>query len=367
VLAFSVYEYIIASTFFIGVLAMTDKNEEPKGKAKGGHARAKALSPTKRREIAKKAAESRWRGEDSGEVTIKATHGSPDHPLKIGDKEIPCYVLEDGRRVLHQRGIIPALGISRGGSSKGGGDRLANFVSQKTLEPYVNNNLRMVTTNPIKFRTPRGAIAYGYEATVLADICDAILEARKKGALSKQQEHIASEAEILVRGFARVGIIALVDEATGYQEVRDRQALQAILDTYLRKEFAAWAKRFPDEFYEQIFRLRKWEWKGRKVNPPQVVAHYTKDIVYARLAPGILEELQKRTPTESNKRKPKFHQWLTEDVGHPALAQHLHAVITLMRVSESWEQFKMMLDTAHPRRGDTLQLPFMSDFYPTET
>ena len=57
----------------------------------------------------------------------------------------------------------------------------------------------------------------------------------------------------------------------------------------------------------------------------------------------------------------KHHQWLTEDVGHPALAQHLHAVITLMRVSKTWQQFKHMLDIAHPKRGDTLQLPLMAD------
>jgi hypothetical protein len=129
----------------------------------------------------------------------------------------------------------------------------------------------------------------------------------------------------MLKGLGRLGIAGLIDEATGYQEVRDKQALQALLDTYLRKELAAWAKRFPDEFYEHIFRLRGWQWKGRGKNPPQAVAGYTKDIVYdARLAPQILEELEKKNPVEGGRRKAKHHQWLTEDVGHPALAQHLH-------------------------------------------
>src|SRR5262245_17296535 len=124
----------------------------------------------------------------------------------------------------------------------------------------------------------------------------------------------------------RVGIIALVDEVTGYQEVRDREALQAILDRYLRKAFAAWAKRFPDEFYKEIFRLRGWKWRGMEVNRPQCVANYTKDLVYKRLAPGILEELEARNPkNEWGHREARHHQWLTEDVGHPALAQHLYA------------------------------------------
>jgi hypothetical protein len=122
---------------------------------------------------------------------------------------------------------------------------------------------------------------------------------------------------------------------------------------------AAWAKRFPDEFYEHIFRLRGWQWKGRTKNPPQVVAAYTKDIVYARLAPQILEQLEKKNPIEGGKRRAKHHQWLTDDVGNPALSQHLHAVITLMRVSKTWSQFKLMLDQALPKRGDTLRLPLM--------
>jgi hypothetical protein len=174
--------------------------------------------------------------------------------------------------------------------------------------------------------------------------------------LQAQQLDKAKKAEMLMRGLTHVGILALVDEATGYQEIRDRAALQAILDAFLRQELAAWAKRFPDEFYQQIFRLRGWNWKGRGVNPPQAVAAYTKNIVYERLAPQILEELEKRNPIVEGRRKSKHHQWLTDDVGHPALAQHLHAAIGLMRVASTWDHFMTMLDVAFPRRGDTLTM-----------
>jgi hypothetical protein len=207
--------------------------------------------------------------------------------------------------------------------------------------------------------------AFGYADELLPEVCDVFVDAERAGVLRPNQQHIADRARIIAKGLQRLGITALIDEATGYQEVRDKQALQALLDAYLRKELAAWAKRFPDEFYEHIFRLRRWEWKGRGKNPPQAVAGYTKDIVYARLAPQILEELEKRNPIKGDRRKSKHHQWLTDDVGHPALAQHLHAVITLMRVSRNWNQFKAMLDVAHPKRGDTLQLPLMAD-YPTD-
>jgi P63C domain len=94
------------------------------------------------------------------------------------------------------------------------------------------------------------------------------LDARDADKLTEHQKPIASACDFLIRGLAHIGIIALVDEATGYQEVRDRLALQAILDAYLRKELAAWAKRFPDEFYKQMFRLKGWQWKGMSINRP---------------------------------------------------------------------------------------------------
>jgi P63C domain len=336
---------------------------EVAGRAKGGRARALTLTSEERSEIARKGAEVRWSGE------IKhATHGSPDHPVRIGDIELPCYVLSDGTRVLSQSGLQTSVGMSLGGSKTAGAQRLAVFVESIEQKGVDIKDLSARIRSPIRFvPTKGGRSVYGFEATILTDLCDVILAARAKpGTLQAQQLHIAEQCEILVRGLARVGIIALVDEATGYQEVRDKQALQAILDAFLRKELATWAKRFPDEFYEHIFRLRGWPWKGRRSNPPQVVAHYTKDIVYARLAPHVLEELEKRNPTENGKRRAKHHQWLTDEIGIPALAQHLYAAITLMRVSRTWDQFMLLIDEAHPRRGDTLLLPFMSDFSSTE-
>lgn len=116
--------------------------------------------------------------------------------------------------------------MARGSSGGTGGDRLAKFVAGDRLKAFVSDHLRGVTQNPIKFITTDGLLAYGYEATVLADICEAVLAARSEGLLQKQQEHIAAKCEILVRGFARVGIVALVDEATGFQYDRPRRPVR---------------------------------------------------------------------------------------------------------------------------------------------
>ena len=287
----------------------------------------------------------------------KATH---DGTLTIGDLKIPCYVLDDGTRILSQRGINEALGITHGGGVPDGGLITPRFIRLDALKPFISNDLTAGLLEPIEFAPPHGGRSViGIPATILPDICTAWLKAREAKALTTDRQlDTAQRAEMLTRGLAHVGIIALVDEATGYQDVRDRLALQAILDAYLRKELAAWAKRFPEEFYRQIFRLRDWQWKGMKVNRPQIVAKYTNDLVYERLAPGILEELQRRNPKdEKGQRQAKHHQWLTEDVGHPALAQHLHAVIGFMRASARWDQFYRLLQRAFPKKGQNLELP----------
>lgn len=331
------------------------------GAAKGGKARAAKLSPEQRKEIARQAAEARWATERKSPPLLKATH---EGELEIGTMEIPCAVLEGGQRVLTQSGFMRALGRARQAKGRQYYDADVNlpaFLTAKNLKPFISKELE-VTSSQIEFRPLRGNRAFGYPAELLPKVCDVFLDAEKEGALLPGQKHIAERAHILIRGLAHVGIVALVDEATGYQEVRDRQALQAILDAFLRKELAAWASTFPDEFYHEIFRLQGWPWKMIAARRPRMVGKLTKDIVYARLAPGILKELEERNPAnERGYRKARHHQWLTESIGHPALAQHLYAVIALMRVSKSWKDFRIMLDRAFPKRGDTLELPFMAD------
>ena len=330
---------------------MTDESDDPSGKAKGGFARAEALSEERRSEIAKRAAAARWAGDEIPQATYTGE-------LKIGDTVIPCAVLEDGTRLLTQAGFLSALGRSPKpkGQSQRVADGLPPFLNTVSLKSLITEEI-IASTVPVIFRTESGSKAHGYRAELLPKVCNLFLAARDKGLLTAQQQDIAEQADMLIRGLAEVGIVALVDEATGYQDVRRRAALQEILDAFLRKELAAWAKRFPDDFYKQIFRLRGWEWKGRQFNQPQVVGHYTNDIVYDRLAPGLREELEKRMPRdEQGRRRGKMQQMLTDDIGHPALAQHLHGVTMLMKSCDSWDEFKRKLDRVSPKRGDNLEL-----------
>jgi hypothetical protein len=325
------------------------------GASKGGKARAARLSSEERGEIARAAVQARWRKAGREDI-VEATHGSPDHPLKIGSIELPCYVLADGRRLIVQRGMMTALDMSQGTAGRGGGDRLAKFINTKSLRPFIPNKLADMIMEPIRFRTPGGGgLAYGYEATALADLCDAVLEARKSKKLDKgayfnyQIDHIADQCEILARAFMRVGIIALVDEATGYQDDRARDALAKILEEFIAKELRKWVQTFPADFYKELFRLRNIKYNGT-VKRPQYIGVLTNDLVYSRLAPGVLDELRRVIPRDDKGRlRHHLHRRLSEDIGHPKLLQHLSAVIALMKACDRWDQFKAMVDRALPK------------------
>ena len=228
---------------------------------------------------------------------LKVIAGTPDTPLTIGDVEIPCYVLEDETRVLSQRGFLAGIGRSEQirGRPQSGGDKLPGFLSADNLLPFIDSDLSAATT-PILFQLPQGGPpAYGYRATLLPQVCEVYLRARAAGALHANQRHIADRAEILIRGLATVGVIALVDEVTGYQRIREERALATILERFIAGELQRWTRTFPIEFYEEIFRLKGWG-SPDGVNRPRVIGTYTNDFVYERLGPGLLGELRDRNP-----------------------------------------------------------------------
>lgn len=323
-------------------------NDKDKTKSPGGVARAERLSAEQRSEIARAAAKARWESKE-----LKATHTGD---LRLGNITLLCHVLEDQSRVISGNAMQKALGFSKNSS----GHALKIFIDSK-LTPFLDLETQEKINNPVKFsRMGKGGSVpetNGYDASVFIDICDAIIEASKAGILSKSQATQATFAEMIIRSVAKVGLVALIDEATGYQEIRDKHALQAILDKYLAKELAAWAKRFPDDFYKEMFRLKGWDFKPGSVARPGVVGRYTVDLVYERLAPGLLHELEELNPkNDKGRRKARHHQWLSSDVGHPALSQHVHSIIGFMKLANSWEEMQGMVNKVYPKKGTQISL-----------
>ena len=289
---------------------------------------------------------------------LKIIAGAQEHPLVIGEIEIECYVLEDETRVLSRGGFQSSLGRHRT-SRKHQPDDVVNlpaFLAAANLKPFISKDLVTAST-PIAFQAPsRGPVAYGFRAEILPEVCKVYVEAQRAGALLPSQTHIAARAEILRDGLGVLGIIGLVDEATGYQEIRAKRALATILEKFIADELQPWTKTFPFQFYVLIARLKGWP-SSYALKRPSVVGKYTNDLVYARLAPGVLEELKSRTPRfPSGTLRNKYFQWFTPEFGHPKLKEHLIGVMALMRAAPNWNRFKGDLNRAYPNKNETIPL-----------
>jgi len=219
---------------------------------KGGNARAKKLTKEERSAIAKNAAEQRW---DKGKVIPKATH---EGFLTIGGVELPCAVLDNGKRVLTQSGVMVALGRARQAKGRKHYDADVNlpaFLTAKNLKPFIPEDL-YVTSSQLEFRGLNGGKAFGYDALLLSKVCGVFLDAKAANALVVSQEHIADRALVLIRGFADVGIIALVDEATGFQYDRPRRDLEEYLSKFLSEALRKWVRTFPGDYFKHL--CRSW-------------------------------------------------------------------------------------------------------------
>ena len=113
----------------------------------------------------------------------------------------------------------------------------------------------------------------------LRAVCEIWLAARAAGALQDQQQDKAQRAELLMRALADIGIVALVDEATGYQQYRALDELQKILAAYVAPELLPWAKRFPDVFYEELHRVWGWVYKSGSKNRTSYIGKLTNNLV----------------------------------------------------------------------------------------
>ncbi len=303
------------------------------------------LSSDQRKEIAKNAAKARW--------IPKATH---EGILKIMGKDLPCVVLEDGRRIINQTSVFRAFDRPQRGvrSSEVRELSIPSFLDAKNLRNYLTDEVKDQITL-ITYFNLNGTETKGYSAETIPKVCEIYLSAKKDNKLTHGQIKIADLSEVLIKILSRIGIIGLIDEATGYQEIRPRHALEAYLNKILSKELAAWCKRFPDIYYENIYLIRGWPKFSTSKNKYSCVGHYTNDIVYSRIGEDVLKELKEKSPDTS---KTKLHQWLSVDTGHPLLSKHLHEIITLQKLAIAqgfgWKRFMDMVDLILPKKLNAL-------------
>lgn len=287
----------------------------------------------------------------------KAIMGEADRPIRIADIEVPCYVLDDGRRVISTNGMLDTLTMARGGAMVKGMNRLELFVSRDRIKPFVSNELHARIREPIKFRIGR-SIAYGYASDTLIDIAEAVIKADNAGDLQKQQAGIAHQCRVITSSLTRIGLIALIDEATGYQVRRDSDELQKILTAYLLPEHRPWMQTIPDEFTSEIYRVYGWK-RAANNRGPRYAGKLIRQLIYERLPKPVLPALDEINPSnEKYQRKHRHHQFLTEKQGLDTFRTQVITVMTLLRISKGKAEFKRHMEAYF---GSQLAFDFDTD------
>jgi len=269
----------------------------------------------------------------------KATHSGL---WDIGNESgisVQCYVMDNGERVLSLRGSSRAMGLVGGGSTA-----MVRSLSSRWISQYLSEELRqwlsLASRNELpEYISDKGKKFTPIEASTFMDICKAYSDAmiEEGDSLSDKQLKTAERAYAIMVAFAKLGLVAIIDEVTGYQDERDRNELQKILEKYISAELIPWTKRFPDEFYKQMFRLKGWEYRGRAKSP--LVGKLTNEYVYNYLPEGILEELRRKNPKNiSGNRNSRHHQYLA-DTGAKHLDNLLQQEMALMKASDDWAEF----------------------------
>jgi hypothetical protein len=291
-------------------------------------------------------------------------HSIDEGILPFAGMEFRCAVLDDETRVISGTEFMRVMGIYRSGalSTRRSEEDAVHFplhLAFKNLRPFIMEDEELVDAlrTPIRYRDAGGSIGEGIPGQVLRRICSVWVRAQRSGVLGPSQEKIAEKAQILLDALADVAIVALIDEATGYQKRRAHDALQKILSAYISPELLPWQSRFPVSFYEQLYKVMGWKYDASSTARTAYVGKLTNQLIYDKLPPGVLEELTRRNPTdpETKRRKHKHHQLLTDVIGHPHLQNQIISVTTLLRATPpgKWKFFETLFNQAFPpRQGD---------------
>ncbi len=268
--------------------------------------------------------------------------------LNIAGKEIACDVLEDGRRVLRKAAIYRVLGRKNPNSKRmqeAESAQLPVFMNANNLKPYLEleNDCRL---DLICYKSPSGQKFQGYDATLLPEVCKLYVKANSDNVLTDSQRHIAKVCEVILCGLATVGIIALVDDATGFVEQRERTELEKLCSAYISEELRQWTSKFPNEFFKQIYRLYGWSYPNVKNNHPKCVGNFINKYIYDRLPPGVKDGLKTKCPPNINgNRTHRFHQFLT-DVGDNNLNNQIVQTISYMKIAKNVKELDDILERA---------------------
>jgi hypothetical protein len=185
-----------------------------------------------------------------------------------------CTILDDAKstRVIGHESLSLTWGGSRqlkAASVTGLANGWPSFLAAESFQAFISGEMKRRVA-PIEFATGDGVRALAYEADLLPLVCEAYVAATRGNAVHQAQRPTVDACNLLIRGLAGVGIVALVDEASGFQADRARDELVNILEAYVAPQLMPWVRRFPPSFFEQIYRLQGWSSnRGQLSGPPE--------------------------------------------------------------------------------------------------
>lgn len=336
----------------------------------GGQARAEALRPAERSEIARKAARARWEKASHGEpeamiLTPEEQEAVDQEPaysegmptaihkgqLNIIGLEVPCYVLNNGVRVIGRTSATEVLtGIKGGGA-------LEKYIAVKALEPFISKDLMLERMVPFRLPEVEGLekAVKGLPADLFIDICQGFVAALEWSfrldsphpKMTPRQQQMAIKASMFLSACAKTGLEALIDEATGYQYERQADALQVKLAAFLEGEMRKWEKTFPDELWVEFGRLTGW--KGQLNKRPKYWGILVNELIYEKLDSDVAKWLKEHAPAPRHGQN--YHQWLSAQFGLKKLVEHIWMIIGMARTCDSMVELRdkaNAMDGKHP-------------------
>jgi hypothetical protein len=197
-------------------------------------------------------------------------------------------------------------------------------------------------------------------------ICNVYLEAREAGVLQPNQRIVAQQCEILVRSFAKVGIVALIYEQLRFEKFKNPEAFRILIESYLSDEIRKWSKEFPDELFFQMDRIYGNE-KTTSQNRPQYYAKFIRKYIYEPIEKGVvLKRLDEKTPKDGKgRKKKKLFQSASEEIGLPAIRSQIWQTVGVLKTSANKRKFENNFERllGKPIKGIYLKTKKNNNFY----
>ncbi|GAB5390019.1 MAG: hypothetical protein Alpg2KO_29870 [Alphaproteobacteria bacterium] len=264
--------------------------------------------------------------------------GDTDTTVRAGDAEVPAMILEGRKRVTTIDGAAAMVGMSR--------RELAGLMRSKWGKA-MPQDIRNAFRQPINAMQPDGKRLKVVEMSKVLRLADVIY-----GIAMRNDPTPRGRFEQMTDGYQPQALKAAVDEATGFNQWLTKTADDPESRHYLGDKLREDGKRFPTEFYVELYRLLGWDRDPYNNKRPPVVGKITKKLIYSPLPEAVLGELERRNPTREGRhyRGGHHHRYLSTDLGNRALTRQIDQVVVLMRISSSWDEFKYRFSQAFESR-----------------